>query len=218
LLATLDYYASDYAGAKVRMEFALAQMRKSSPVSVAPALCLLARIELAAGESGNAESTLAESEHLYVQNDRGAHIQRWVAHGLHGVAMAAAGNTVEGDKELAFALAQVAEHGPSPSMELSELTLLSGSAARRRGDIPAALQYHRWVRVEQQRLGWLGELGATLVDAELILDGASSDADAESRDFSRSHLVPTIATLRRLAPRHPLMNTLLALEQQPHGS
>ena len=217
LQAALAYYVGDYAAATHRIEFALVEIRKSSPVSVAAALGLRARIELATGEPEFAKATLEEAEQLYVKNDRGGHIQRWVAHGLHGVAMAAVGNTIEGDKELEFAMTQIARNRSGSSMELAELTLLSGSAARRRGDIAAALRSHRRVRTEQQQMDWLGNFGAALVNAELILDAADPGADAESRAFLRSHLVSTIATLRKVAPNNPLLASLLALGEIPRA-
>ena len=213
--ALLDFYAGNYAGAMSRVELALAQVRISSPVSVGGTLALRARIELAAGKPETAETTLAETERLYVQDGRGAHVQRWVAHGLRGVALAAAGHAEEGDKELETAIGQVATNGVS-GVELLELTLLDGSADRRRGDIASALRKHRHAREEQRRLEWLGELGEALVDAELILDAADPGADASSREFLHARLLPTIATLQRVVPNHPLLTPLLALRRIPH--
>jgi eukaryotic-like serine/threonine-protein kinase len=209
--STIDYYASDYAAAIGRAEFALAQLRKSSPIEVPGILTLLARADLASGQAKSGEGTLAEAEQLYVANDRGAHIQRWVTHGLHGVALSAIGNTIEGDKELEFALTQIAKARANPGRELAELTLLNGAAQRRRGEIAEALRSHRQVQVWQQRMGWLGELGVTLVNAELVLDGASPGADTEAREFSRKQLEPTVDALRKLAPRNPLLSALLPL-------
>jgi eukaryotic-like serine/threonine-protein kinase len=214
---TIDYYASDYSAAVGRAEFALVQIRKSSPIEVPGILTLLARADLASGKPNSAEGSLAEAEQLYVANDRGAHIQRWVTHGLHGVALAAVGNALEGDKELAFAIAQVARARANPGRELAELTLLSGAAARRRGDIAAALLDHRHVQTWQKQMSWLGELGVTLVNAELVLDGASPGADEEAREFSRKQRDPTIEALRRLAPRNPLLSALLALAKPASG-
>lgn len=214
--ATLDYYASNYSLATQRLEQALPDIRASSPVGVAAALSFRARVELASGRAQAAEATLAEAEQLYVDSNRGAHVQRWVAHGLHGVAMAAAGDAEEGDKELEAAIGQV-ERSRSDSVELLELTVLGGSADRRRGDIAAALRKHRRAREEQRRLEWLGELGEALVNAELILDAAAPGADASSREFLRSELEPTIATLQRMAPNHPLLAPLHALDRFPRG-
>jgi eukaryotic-like serine/threonine-protein kinase len=213
---TIDYYRSDYSAAIGRTEFALVQIRKSSPIEVPGILSILGRADLASGQPKSAEGTLAEAEQLYVSTARGGHIQRWVAHGLHGVAMAALGNTVEGDKELEFARAQVAKARVNPGRELAELTLLSGAAARRRGDIDMALRSHRQVQIWQQQMSWLGELGVTLVNAELVLDGASPNADAEAGEFSRLQREPTIAALRKLAPRNPVLSTLIAMET-PHN-
>jgi hypothetical protein len=49
------------------------------------------------------------------------------------------------------------------------------------------------------------------VNAELVLDGASPGADEEAQEFSRTQREPTIEALRKLAPRNPLLGTLLAL-------
>ena len=214
LHATLDYYASNYPLALQRLEHALPEIQTSSPVTVAAALTFRGRVELAAGLTQSAGGTLAEAERLYVANDRGAHVQRWVAHGLHGVAVAAAGHPETGDRELEFALDQVTRSGIVGAERL-ELTLLQGAADRRRGDIGSALRAHRQAWHEQREIGWLGEFGATWVNAELMLDGAAPGADAESRELLHARLAKTIATLKRLAPNHPLLEPLLAVSRRP---
>lgn len=216
LRAALDYYAGRYDRALERLAHALPQIRATSPVAVAAALSFRARVELAAGHAGDAEATLAEAEALFVANDRGAHVQRWVAHGLHGTALVAAGHPVEGGAELDAAIDEVTRNGPAES-ELLELTLLGGAADRSRGALASALKRHWRAKEEQARLGWLGSFGATWADAELVLDGAEPDADDRSREFSRAHRAPTIATLRVVAPNHPLLRSLLALDSNPSG-
>ena len=208
LRAQLDYYAGDYGSARHRIELALAQFRKSSPVNVAAALNFRSRIELAEGRPISAEATLVEAEQLYVENGRSGHVQRWVAHGLHGAALSKMGRVNEGDSELEAAIHEITLHRSTAISELAELTLLAGEAARRRGDLTTALRYHRQAEVEQKKSGWLGEFGVLQVNAELILDGMSSDADAESRKFARMNLDSTITTLRKLFPKHPLLKSL----------
>ena len=97
--ATLDYYAGNYSPALQRLAHALPEIQRSSPVAVAATLTFRGRVELAAGSAQAAEQTLAEAERLYVANDRAGHVQRWVAHGLHGVALAATGNRLIGDAQ-----------------------------------------------------------------------------------------------------------------------
>ncbi|MCB1576536.1 MAG: serine/threonine protein kinase [Xanthomonadales bacterium] len=214
LRATLDYYAGNYSPALQRLAHALPEIQRSSPVAVAATLTFRGRVELAAGSAQAAEQTLAEAERLYVANDRAGHVQRWVAHGLHGVALAATGNRLIGDAELAAAVDAVSQSGLAGT-ELLELTLLDGAADRQRGDAASALRKHRQSARERQRLGWLGEFGAAWVTSELLLDAAAPGADAESQELLRSSLMPTIAAWQRMAPKHPLLEPLLALSRVP---
>ncbi|MEO8461253.1 MAG: serine/threonine-protein kinase, partial [Dokdonella sp.] len=133
--AVLDFYASNYASALRRLSNVLPQTRASSPISVAATLMIRGRIELASGNPIAAIATLAEAEKLYVDNGRSAHAQRWVVHGLHGAAAGVSGNVRDGDRELEEAFAQLAGDGSKQGIELAEMALLSGAAARRRADI-----------------------------------------------------------------------------------
>ena len=209
--AVLAYLRSDYPRASQILESTLGQTRSASPIVVAASLLIRGRVELASGDPAAAEKSLAEAEALYVDNDRSAHAQRWVVHALRGVASAELGAVSDGDKELEEALVQLQGDGTRASTELAEVALHSGAAARRRGDIALALTRHHLFQSIQQKSDWLGELGVTLVDAELVQDGLSPGADVDSRRYAGAHIQPTIAVLQRLAPNHRYVPTLQAL-------
>lgn len=208
--AVMEFYESDYQTALHRLEAAIAQTRSSSPVSLASTLAMRARIELASGHPKAAADTLTESEDLYVKSGRAGHLQRWVAHGLHGVALVDLGDFESGDVRIEEAFQQISSAGRSDSIELAELALQSGAAARRRGDITLALQRHRIARAFQARTGWLGDLGKDLVAGELILDGALPGASTDAQSFAKQRLESTIAALQKLSPNNPLVQSLIS--------
>ncbi|MEO8012145.1 MAG: protein kinase [Dokdonella sp.] len=210
LRAIIEYFQSDYSASLTRMALVMPQQRLASPVSVASTLSFRARVELASGQSAAAMETLAESEALFVDHGRRAHVQRWLAHGLHGVALAASGKTTDGDARLETAFEQIRDIGATETVEFAEIALRSGAAARRRGDFALALERHRIAEAFQARSVWLGELGAVLVIAELILDGGMAGATTEAQAFSRRHRESALAALQRLSPRHALVSELLA--------
>ena len=208
--AVIEFYESNYQTAQHRLDGAIAQMRVSSPVSVAPTLAVRARIELASGHPAAAAETLTESENLYVKNGRAGHLQRWVAHGLHGVALVGLGDSVSGDGEIEEAFKKISANGLTNGIELAEMALRSGSAARRRGDIVLALQRHQIAQAFQAKSAWLGELGKNLITAELVLDGLLPGANAGAKHFSEQNIEPTIAVLQKLSPNNPLTASLVA--------
>jgi eukaryotic-like serine/threonine-protein kinase len=208
--ATLDFYASDYASARRRLDTALPQLRASSPVSVAAALLLRGRVELRAGDPAAAVATLTESVKLYDDAGRQDHVQRWLASGLHGVALAAIGNIREGDAEVEASYARIVGDGTRQSVELGEMALYSGAAARRRGELAIALQRHDVAARFQQQSGWLGTLGRSLVMAERVLDGLQADVDSDARNFAVRNLEPTISALHDIVPNHPVLRELIA--------
>lgn len=210
LRATIDFLASDYVSARRRIEVVLPQLRVSSPVSAASVVLLQGRGELNAGNSAAALATLAESIRLYDKDGRNQHPQRWLAFGLHGLALTERGEVRKGDDEIEQAYLQLAGEGRPEGTELADIALISGAAARRRGDIMLAVQRHRIAQKFQQNSGWLGNLGRNLVMAEQVLDGLSPDADADSRRRGVANLEPTIAALQGLAPHHPVLQSLLA--------
>ena len=208
--AVMEFYESNYQTALHRLDAAIAQTRLSSPVSVAPTLTVRARIELASGHPAAAADTLTESENLYVKNGRAGHLQRWVAHGLHGVALVGLGDSVSGDGEIEEAFKKISANGLTNGIELAEMALRSGSAARRRGDIVLALQRHQIAQAFQAKSAWLGELGKNLITAELVLDGLLPGANAGAKHFSEQNIEPTIAVLQKLSPNNPLTASLVA--------
>lgn len=214
--ALLDYYASDYAGALRRVDEALRQTRSASPVSVASNLIFRGRIQLADGAVADALASFSDAERLFAENGRAAHAQRWYARGLGGVARSATGEVSRGDTELDEALAHL--EGAHPGFELADLALYGGAAARRRGDGATALARHRRAGQLQRETGWLGELGAAHVDAELATDGLGDGADAEARDAAPARLASAIATMQRIGPHDPRLRPLLSLQRsRPPG-
>jgi serine/threonine-protein kinase len=200
--AAIDFYRSDYARAVQHSDAALAQMRSASPVSVAGGLIIRGRIELALGNTDAAQRRLRESEALFLANGRGDHAQRWYAHGLLG----AAGD----DAQLDEAIRELMRPDRHAGFELVDLSAHAGAAARRRGDIAAALQAHRRGAALRQQLGWLGALGQAHAEAELALDGLTPGADAEARAAAPALRSRSIVELERLAPRDPLLTALRA--------
>ena len=210
LRSMIDFLTSNYASARRRLEIAVPQIRISSPVSVAAVVLLQGRVELQAGNPVGAASALAESVRLYDKDGRSLHPQRWLAHGLHGLALTQQGQVAQGDEEIEQAYLHLADGDHSESVELAELALVSGASARRRGDLSTALQRHRVAEAFQHRSGWLGELGRNLVMAEQVLDGLAANADADARSRSRANLERTITRLHDLAPHHPALALLIA--------
>ncbi len=208
--AILDFYASNYASALRRLEGVVAQVRTTSPISVAVTLTLRGRVELASGDPIAAAKSFAEADALYVGNGRENHPQRWYVLGLSGMAKTAQGEVREGDAELEDAFNKIRGDGTHASVELAELSLSSGAAARRRGDITTALERHRSAANLQRELAWLGELGVARVDAELALDGLAANADQESKDAALVRLAHSTAILSQLTPHDPQLTALLA--------
>ena len=210
LRANIEFLASDYPSASRRLGAAMPQLQASSPVSVAAALALWGRIEIAEGKPLAASDTLANVEKLYVDSGRGAHMQRWIAHGLHGVALARLGDLQNGDKQLEEAFQEIASKGVEASVEFAEISLRSGAAARRRGEFQLAIQRHQIAEAFQKRSDWLGELGRNLVMAELVLDGQLPNASVEAQQFAEHNRESVLAALQSLSPKNPLLAELLA--------
>ena len=210
LRAIIEFYKSDYRPALKRMDPAIARMQVSSPVNVAAMLLVRGRIELADGQPGVAAETLMQAERLYVDNGRQAHAQRWVAQGLHGVALDDMGDSENGDRQLEEAFRQLSLIGRADSIELAEIALQSGGAARRRGDVALALQRHRISQEFQAKSGWLGDLGKSLIAGELVLDGLLPGAGAEAKHYSEQNIDSTIVVLRKFSPNNPLTAALAA--------
>lgn len=213
LRALLDFYSSDYASALRRLGPVLPHLRTSSPMSVAATLTLRGRIELAGGDARAAAATFAESEQMSIANGRAEHPQRWYASGFGGVARAAAGELAEGEAQLDEAIAHLARTSLRAGAEQAELSLYSGAAARRRGDVATALVLHRSADKTQRELDWLGDLGSARVDAELAQDGLMSGADDEARAAAGSRLAHSIAVIQQIAPQDPGLGVLLALQR-----
>ncbi len=208
LRAMIEFFGSDYRSALDRMDPAISSMRVSSPVTVASMLVMRARIELADHKPKAAADTLTEAERLFVNNGRATHVQRWVAHGLHGVALVDLGDHEKGDEQLDEAFRQISLTGRVDSVELAEIALQSGAEARRRGDVVLAIQHHRIAQAFQSKSGWLGGLGKNLVAGELVLDGMLPGAGVEARRFSEENVEPTLVALQKLSPNNPLVNSL----------
>ena len=211
--ALLDYHSSDYASALHRLESVLPQTQAASPISVADTFTLRGRIELASGDARAAEESFAAADRLYLANGRAEHPLRWYARGLGGVARAAVGEVVQGDSELDEALAHLVGDGMHASVQQAELLLYSGAAVRRRSDVATARVRHRRADAMQRQLGWLGELGAARVEAELAQDDLAAGADAPAHDQAAARLAHGIEVLRRIAPHDPRLAPLLELQQ-----
>ena len=209
-LAFLDYVTGDYPSAMSHIDAGVDVVKSASPVSLAGTLILQGRIELAQGDARRAAETFSESERLFVQNGRGEHRQRWYAAGLAGVARARDGEVLAGDAALESALAKLSGGGIQPAFEQIDLALHAGAAARRRGDVTAALALHRRAAELQKQIGWLGEVGQAWVDAELSADGRLPDADAEAREHALSRAQNSRMILERIAPHDPRLNDLAA--------
>ncbi|MEO5623201.1 MAG: serine/threonine-protein kinase [Dokdonella sp.] len=216
LRAVLDYFHSDYASALRRIARVLPQTRSGSPITVAYTFSIRGRIELAAADAQAAARSFAEAERLFVSEGRADHRQRWYAHGLHGVARATTGapqDLEQGDAELHEALVHVRSEGARTGIEEVELALYGGAAARRRGDVAAALVLHRRADTLQRQMGWLGELGVAHVEAELAQDGMMAGADVEARDAAGARRARSIEVMQRIAPHDPRLAPLLALQR-----
>ncbi|MEP6882590.1 MAG: serine/threonine-protein kinase [Dokdonella sp.] len=210
LRAVMEYYSSDYPAALQRLRSVLPRLQSSSPVGVIASLSLWGRIEIAQDKPAAAVLTLAEVEKLLVDSDRGAHVQRWLAHGLHGTAAAKLGDALNGDKELEEAFQHLVSNDMGDSIELAEISLRSGAAARRRGDFALALKRHQMAESFQKRTDWLGEFGKSRVIAELVLDGQLPDASADAKKFAQENREAALATLQRFSPHNALVTDLLA--------
>lgn len=200
--AAIDFYRCDFRQALQHSDKALEQMRSASPVSVAGALILRGRIQLALGDAHAAQTSLGESEALFLANGRSDHAQRWYVHGLLGAASA--------DARLDEAIARLTQPGRQAGFELADLSAYAGAAARDRGDITAALHAHRRTAALQRETGWLGALGRARADAQLALDGFAPGAEAGARADAAPLRERSIAALERLAPRDPLLARLRA--------
>ncbi len=180
-------------------------------MSLAGTLVMRGRIELAQGNARRAAETFAESERLFVENGRDAHAQRFYVAGLGGVARARMGDVVVGDAALEDALAKLGAEGMHAGFELADLSLYAGAAARRRGEVAAALNLHRRAADLQKRMGWMGELGLAWVDAELSQDGRLADADEEAREHASTRAQNSRTILQRIAPHDPRLAQLATL-------
>ena len=209
LHALIEFLASDYSAASRSLREFMPQMKSSSPVGVAATLVLRGRVELSDGQPAAAEKTLAEVEKLLLESGRGGHVQRWLAHGLHGVALADLGDFQNGDDQLEEAFQQLASKDVADSIELAEISLRSGSAARRRGDFSMAIKRHQIAEAFQKRTDWLGELGVSRVSAELVLDGQLPGASVDAKEFAQHNREAVLATLQRLSPHNPVVAELL---------
>ncbi|MEO7936530.1 MAG: protein kinase, partial [Dokdonella sp.] len=210
VLALLEYYTGDYTNALGHVDAAIELARSASPVSLAATLVVRGRILLAQGHAQRAMETFAESERLYVENGRVAHVQRWYAAGLAGVAHARLGEMAAGDAALDSALAKLTGTGMHGGFEQIDLALYAGAAARRRGDVAAALVLHRRAADLQKQIGWLGELGQAWVDAELSEDGQLLDADVQAREQASGRAQNSRMILERIAPHDPRLKELAA--------
>lgn len=218
LRALLDYYASDYTSALYRLGMALPQTRLSSPASVAEALALRGRVELANGDPTAAAKSFEQADEMLVKEGPSEHLQHWYARGLLGVARAANGEIETGDALLDEALIHLTGNGVQGSAEQIEISLYTGAAARRRGEIAIALVHHRRADSMQKELGWLGDLGAARVDAELAQDGLAAGADAESHATAGARLASAISALRSISANDRVLATLTALQSTAAGN
>jgi tetratricopeptide (TPR) repeat protein len=210
--ALLDYYASDFPSALHRLETALPQTRLSSPASVPEILVLRGRVELANGDPAAAAKSFEEADEMLVKEGPSEYPQHWYARGLLGVARAANGEIETGDAQLDKALVSLTRNGIRGSAEQIEISLYAGAAARRRGEIAVALTLHRRADSMQKELGWLGDLGAAHVDAELAQDGLVVGADAECRATAGTRLASAISALRSISANDRVLATLTALQ------
>ncbi len=217
-LASLAFLTSDYANATHHVETAIDLTRSASPVTLASTLVWQGRIELAQGNAERAAEIFDESERLFVENGRDKHRQRWYAAGLAGVARVRLGEVAQGGVALDSALAKLSGEGTYPGFEQIDLALHAGTAARRRGDVAAALVLHRRAADLQKQIGWLGELGKAWVDAELSEDGRLPDADAEARERSSSRAQSSRKILERIAPQDPRLSELSTSRQMLYPS
>ncbi len=210
LRAMIEFLASDYPAASRRLRAVLPQIQASSPVAVSATLVLWGRVELADGKPEAAEKTFSEAEKLFVDGGRGANVQRWLAHGLHGVALAKLGNFEDGDKQLEEAFHQLVSNVIGEGSDLAEISLRSGSAARRRGDFTMAAQRLQIAERFQKRTDWLGDLGRNRVIAERVLVGQLPSAPNEAKEFARHNRDSALAVLQQLSPHSPVVAELLA--------
>ena len=211
LQAQLDVIGGDYAAARVRMETVIATTPDISPVTLGASLILMGRIELARGDADAAAARYAEAERQFVDNGRPQHPQRWLALGLGGLARAAQGDRDGGEAQTERALEQLDDGDDTAGAERAELALASGAAARRRGNLMLAYARHAQAQAIQQRSGWLGELGAAGVGAELAQDTLAGTPDFALRGLSLQRLADSVATLARINPADARVPALSAL-------
>jgi serine/threonine-protein kinase len=211
LQAQLDFIGGDYPAARARMQTVIAATPHISPVTLGTSLILMGRIELAQGNPAAAGARYAEAERQFVDNGRPRHPQRWLALGLGGAARAALGDRDGGEAQTEQALAQLDGDDDDAGAEQIELALASGAAARRRGDLTLAYARHAQAQAIQRRSGWLGELGAASVDAELAQDTLAGSSDFALRGLSLEQLAGSMATLARINPADARLPALSAL-------
>lgn len=215
LQAQLDFIGGDYTAARARMESVIAATPHISPVTLGSSQILMGRIELAQGDAAAAVARYAEAERQFVDNGRLQHPQRWLALGLSGVARAAQGDRAGGDAQVELALAQLDKGDGAAGVEWAELALASGAAARRRGDLMRAYAHHAQAQAIQQQRGWLGDLGAAIVNAELAQDTLAGSPDFVARISALDQLAGSIEVLARINPRDARLPALIALHDAP---
>ena len=214
LHAQLELFAGRYQRALHFVANTVTQTRASSPVTVGASLGLRGRIELASGDVPAAIASFAEAEALLVDSGRARHVQRWYVHAMQGVARARSGAVAQGDAELDEALAAIDADGKRLSIEQIELLMLSGAAARRRGDVAAALSLHQRAEAMRVQSGWLGALGAARIEAELAQDALAAKPDASARRRNADRLAQAIKVMRGFAPGDSQLPALEAVHAQ----
>lgn len=200
LHAVIDLHTGRYVSALNRIENALRQTRVTSPIAVGATLSTRGRIELASGDAQAAIASFDEAESLFVNNGRTRHVQRWYAHAMKGVARARAGAVAQGEAELDEALAAIDADGSRVSVEQIELLVFSGAAARRRGDLLAAMALHRRAEAMRNQVGWLGALGAARIEAELAQDELAAPVEAPAQRAAADRLAHAIDVVQQIAP------------------
>jgi tetratricopeptide (TPR) repeat protein len=211
----LDVLTGEYSSGLQRLNNGvLADAQITMPLGVGPLLTLRGTAELGAGDSLAALASFTAAERNFVDTSRERHEARWYAHGLMGVARAATGDIAQGDRELDEAIRELSAHGLPSSGHRVDLDLYAGTAARRRNDLAAARDHHRRAGAMQEQLGWLGGLGAALVQAELALDDLQDAESSAAIANATLRLSDSIDTIRRIAPNHANLKSLLAAQNE----
>ncbi len=211
----LDVLTGEYSSALQRLNNGvLADAQITMPLGVGPLLILRGSAELGAGDAHAALASFMAAERNFIETSRERHEARWYAHGMLGVARAANGDIAQGDRELDEAIRELGADNLSPNSHLVELDLYAGTAARQRNDLAAARTHHRRADAVQKQLGWLGDLGAALVQAELALDDLQDATDSATVANASLRLADSIDAIRRIAPGHANLNSLLAAQRK----